>query len=274
MASGSATPSGYQSQQSNYQTQSSYPQQFYQPQAPGSAYSAAPVIQNPFPLPGQDNANGSSRQPYDPELEAQIAQWQSAYVPRDDSAFARNGARNEVSQPGTSTPQTNADNSTNVHQGTNKVADGRPVTVVRHGAGKTWEDNSLLEWGDDPRLFVGNLAGEVTDDSLLKAFSKFNAAKARVIRDKRTTKSKGYGFVSFKNADDFFSAAKEMVGKYIGSHPVTIKKAEKIATPSVVRDQNSKHNHKNRKGNFREGHANTGAGVRKPQKPKGPKLLG
>ncbi|KAI5308936.1 hypothetical protein KEM55_004488, partial [Ascosphaera atra] len=100
-------------------------------------------------------------------------------------------------------------------------------TVVREGGGQKWTDPTLLEW--DPshfRLFVGNLAGEVTDDSLFKAFSRYaSVSKARVIRDKRTEKSKGYGFVSFADGDDYFKAAREMQGKYIGSHPVLLKKA-------------------------------------------------
>jgi hypothetical protein len=106
-------------------------------------------------------------------------------------------------------------------------ADGKQKTVVRSGGGKTWQDPSLLEWDPShPRLFIGNLAGEVTDDSLLKAFSRYpSVQKARVIRDKRTSKSKGYGFVSFGNSDDYFQAAKEMQGKYIGSHPVLIKRS-------------------------------------------------
>lgn len=100
-------------------------------------------------------------------------------------------------------------------------------TVVRSGGGQTWTDSTLLEW--DPahfRLFVGNLAGEVTDESLIKAFSKYSSIqKARVVRDKRTEKSKGYGFVSFSDGDDYFKAAREMQGKYIGSHPVLLKRA-------------------------------------------------
>ncbi|TGZ85432.1 hypothetical protein EX30DRAFT_301958 [Ascodesmis nigricans] len=107
---------------------------------------------------------------------------------------------------------------------------------MRHGGGQTWTDSSLLEW--DPshfRLFVGNLAGEVTDDSLLKAFSKYpSVKKARVIRDKRTTKSKGYGFVAFADGDEYFKAAREMQGKYIGSHPVLLKRSNTEIKPVVV----------------------------------------
>ena len=106
-------------------------------------------------------------------------------------------------------------------------ADGKQKTVVRSGGGQTWQDPTLLEW--DPahfRLFVGNLAGEVTDESLLKAFSKFPSVhKARVVRDKHTTKSRGFGFVSFVDGDEYFQAARDMQGKYIGSHPVQLRKS-------------------------------------------------
>ena len=114
-------------------------------------------------------------------------------------------------------------------------ADGKQKTVVRSGGGQTWQDPSLLEW--DPahfRLFVGNLAGEVTDESLLKAFAKFpTVQKARVVRDKRTTKSKGYGFVSFSDGEEYFQAARDMQGKYIGSHPVLVKKSTTEIRPTV-----------------------------------------
>jgi RNA recognition motif-containing protein len=76
------------------------------------------------------------------------------------------------------------------------------------------------------------LAGEVTDESLLKAFSKFpSVQKARVVRDKRTEKSKGYGFVSFSDGEDYFKAAREMQGKYIGSHPVLLRRATTEVRP-------------------------------------------
>lgn len=118
-------------------------------------------------------------------------------------------------------------------------ADGKQKTVVRSGGGQTWQDPSLLEW--DPahfRLFVGNLAGEVTDESLLKAFSKYpSVQKARVVRDKRTTKSKGYGFVSFIDGEEYFQAAKDMHGKYIGSHPVLLRKSTTEIRPVVPHDK-------------------------------------
>ena len=66
---------------------------------------------------------------------------------------------------------------------------------------------------DDFRLFCGDLGNDVTDDLLKWTFSKYSSfIKAKVIRDKRTNKSKGYGFVSFKNAQDYINAMKEING--------------------------------------------------------------
>ena len=48
---------------------------------------------------------------------------------------------------------------------------------------------------------------------------------ARVVRDRRTGKTRGYGFVSFSNSKDFLSALKEMNGKYVGNRPVKVTKS-------------------------------------------------
>ena len=182
-----------------YSQPSYYPQQ---PQPPQSQYdyAQAPQIRNPFAPPIAADASGTARfaapAPYDPELEAQIANWQSAYAPRDPSKFsaAPAGPASHLSAAELSAATGGG------HEGHSGVAsvvtgsDGQRKTVVRRGGGTTWTDSSLLEW--DPshfRIFVGNLAGEVTDESLFKAFAKYDSIqKARVVRDKRTTKSKGY----------------------------------------------------------------------------------
>ncbi|XP_069154733.1 uncharacterized protein [Solanum lycopersicum] len=84
--------------------------------------------------------------------------------------------------------------------------------VPRKAAGQTWEDPTLAEWPEnDFRLFCGNLGNEVNDDVLSKAFSRFPSFNmARVVREKRTGKTKGYGFVSFSNPSDLVVALKEM----------------------------------------------------------------
>ncbi|KAK8183268.1 hypothetical protein HDK77DRAFT_301464 [Phyllosticta capitalensis] len=301
VAAGPQPPTAYPGAQSSY-TGGGYQPHAYQPQAPYYPQPSAdpyhqptpPQIRNPFPAPGQapSGGYGGANSSYDPEYEAQIAQWQSAYVNRDDGGSkgpkaSMMGATNANAIPlgdkmGPSAGMSSKELQSAANTDTDVAAvvagaDGKQKTVVRSGGGKTWQDSSLLEW--DPahfRLFVGNLAGEVTDESLYKAFSRYTSIqKARVVRDKRTTKSKGYGFVSFSSGDDYFQAAKEMNGKYIGSHPVLIKRS---TTEIKATAPNERKNNKGGKGGSGggRGNANTGAGVQKKQsKTKGGlKILG
>lgn len=279
-----------------------YPQSSYYQQNANNAYTqpTLPQISNPYAPPpqgGYGNYNNQSRwgsNGYDPEMESQIAQWQSAYASKEDSNQTAkasgqpvgNSNPNNTTQPsrGTATGGLSNQEVSSIKPDSKTAAavsgsDGKQKTVVRSGGGDTWQDSSLLEW--DPthfRLFVGNLAGEVTDESLLKAFSKYTSVeKSRVIRDKRTTKSKGYGFVSFSDGDDFFQAAREMQGKYIGSHPVVLKKSTTEIKPSNPNDHRRGKGRGGKGGGGGGGHSsNTGAGVQKKQSKRqgGLKVLG
>lgn len=99
--------------------------------------------------------------------------------------------------------------------------------TIRQAGGSTWEDQSLADWPeDDFRIFCGDLGNDVNDELLTRTFSKFSSfQRAKVIRDKRTSKSKGYGFISFKEPQDFIRAMKEMDGKYVGSRPIKLRKS-------------------------------------------------
>ncbi|KAJ5669681.1 hypothetical protein N7462_010751 [Penicillium macrosclerotiorum] len=274
-AAGYATPANtytnYYQQPQSYQSGPSYygargTQGAQGGQYPENTYgSTVPQIQNPF---GPNQAYGPRPGPssgLDPDTEAQIAQWQSAYATPSEESSGKPGREG----PSVVTPSTGP------------AGTGTPVpqpepqsTVVRSGGGQTWNDSSLLEW--DPahfRLFVGNLAGEVTDDSLLKAFARYSSVqKARVIREKRTQKSKGYGFISFSDGDDYFKAAREMQGKYIGSHPVLLRRAQTEVRP-VSSNKNQKKNGGSRGGP--PGGKVKQDGVKKPGKTKGGlKILG
>uniref|UniRef100_A0ABD2WNF1 RNA-binding protein 42 n=1 Tax=Trichogramma kaykai TaxID=54128 RepID=A0ABD2WNF1_9HYME len=99
--------------------------------------------------------------------------------------------------------------------------------IIRTAGGQTWEDASLLDWDDDDfRIFCGDLGNDVTDEMLVRVFSKYSSfQKAKVVRDKRTNKTKGFGFVSFKDPQDFIKAMKEVNGKYVGSRPIKLRKS-------------------------------------------------
>ncbi|PSN44138.1 RNA-binding protein 42 [Blattella germanica] len=113
---------------------------------------------------------------------------------------------------------TNADEAT---PGTGRKKEKKNKKMIRMAGGQVWEDSSLLEWEDDDfRIFCGDLGNDVTDEILTRAFSKYQSfMKAKVVRDKRSNKTKGFGFVSFKDPQDFIKAMKEMNGKLIKNIP-------------------------------------------------------
>lgn len=99
--------------------------------------------------------------------------------------------------------------------------------IYRKGAGVIWQDESLNEWPEnDYRVFVGDLGNEVNDQVLANAFIKYPSfAKAKVIRNKITGKTKGYGFISVTDVNDYIKLMREMNGKYIGNRPIRLKRS-------------------------------------------------
>ena len=80
------------------------------------------------------------------------------------------------------------------------------------------------------------MGNEVTDEVLANAFKKYNTfVKAQVVRDKKTLKSEGYGFVSILGQDDYIKAMREMDGKDVGNRPIKLKRSE-----WVEKSENSK----------------------------------
>mmetsp|Transcript_2878 Transcript_2878/g.4198 ORF Transcript_2878/g.4198 Transcript_2878/m.4198 type:complete len:113 (+) Transcript_2878:560-898(+) len=75
-------------------------------------------------------------------------------------------------------------------------------------------------------FFCGDLGNEVNDTVLAKAFAKYSSfAKAKVIRNKKTQKSKGFGFVSFLDPFDCAAALREVNGKYVGNRPIKLRRS-------------------------------------------------
>jgi len=75
-------------------------------------------------------------------------------------------------------------------------------------------------------LYVGNLASQVTDESIREAFESFGeVTSARVIRDKITGASRGFGFVEMPDASQAQAAMKSLNGKEIGGKAISVSEA-------------------------------------------------
>ena len=127
--------------------------------------------------------------------------------------------------------------------------------IYRKGAGIIWQDESLNEWPEnDYRIFVGDLGNEVNDQVLANAFIKYPSfAKAKVIRNKITGKTKGYGFISVTDENDYIKIMREMNGKYVGNRPIRLKRStwkDRSVMYSTSKMQEAVFVKKKRKGEF------------------------
>jgi len=73
------------------------------------------------------------------------------------------------------------------------------------------------------KLFVGGLSWGTNDQSLREAFCSFGeVTEARVITDRDTGRSRGFGFVNFSNSDDAKEAVTKMDGQELEGRSVRV----------------------------------------------------
>jgi len=73
------------------------------------------------------------------------------------------------------------------------------------------------------KLFVGGLAWATTDESLMKAFSVHGeVSEARVVQDRETGRSRGFGFVTFASADGAMAAKNAMNNALIDGRNIRV----------------------------------------------------
>lgn len=75
-------------------------------------------------------------------------------------------------------------------------------------------------------LYVGNISYSMKEEELRKAFGQFGEViSVKIIVDKRTGKSKGYGFVEMDNEASAEEALKNINGKELAGRNVKVNKA-------------------------------------------------
>jgi len=76
------------------------------------------------------------------------------------------------------------------------------------------------------KLFVGSLSYGVTDDQLKEAFEEAGTVvSAKVIMDRETGRSKGFGFVEMGTEEEAQAAIKLINGKEIAGRAVAVSEA-------------------------------------------------
>jgi len=76
------------------------------------------------------------------------------------------------------------------------------------------------------KLYVGNLAYSIRDEDLQQSFSQFGTVtSAKVMMDRETGRSKGFGFVEMGTDAEAQSAINGMNGQPIAGRPVVVNEA-------------------------------------------------
>lgn len=85
-------------------------------------------------------------------------------------------------------------------------------------------------------LFIGSLAYATNDDGLKAHFEQVGpVVSARVVSDRETGRSKGFGFVEFENDADNQKAIDQLNGKDLDGRPINVS----LARPKEDRPRNS-----------------------------------
>ena len=77
------------------------------------------------------------------------------------------------------------------------------------------------------KLFVGGLSWDTTDAGLNQAFAAFgDITEAKVITDRETDRSRGFGFVTFTDASAAATAISQMDGKTLDGREIKVNEAQ------------------------------------------------
>ena len=76
------------------------------------------------------------------------------------------------------------------------------------------------------KLYVGNLPFVCTDADLSQTFANYGAVtSARIVTDRDTGHSKGFGFVEMEQENDALNAVENLNGKPFMGRPLTVNEA-------------------------------------------------
>ncbi len=73
------------------------------------------------------------------------------------------------------------------------------------------------------KIYVGNLSHETTEDDLRQAFEAFGQViSVKILRDRVTGESNGFGFVGMPISDEGQTAISELNGKDLKGHTIKV----------------------------------------------------
>jgi RNA recognition motif-containing protein len=99
-------------------------------------------------------------------------------------------------------------------------------------------------------IYVGSLSFRIREDELKKAFEEFGeVTAARIITDKYSGKSKGFGFIEMPNDTEAKQAIEELNGKELSGRKIIVNESverEKTERKPSFRDRNDRRDSRDR----------------------------
>ena len=87
------------------------------------------------------------------------------------------------------------------------------------------------------KLFIGGLSWNTTSDDLTQAFGAIGAVtECKVVTDRDTGRSRGFGFVTYENQNDATRAIEQLDGSTLDGRAIRVNEANE--RPSRGRDSN------------------------------------
>ena len=79
----------------------------------------------------------------------------------------------------------------------------------------------------EKKLYVGNVPYTLDDEKLKELFEEFGTVvSAQIIMDRRTNRSKGFGFVEMETAEEAAAAIEAMHEKEVEGRSITVNEAK------------------------------------------------
>lgn len=76
------------------------------------------------------------------------------------------------------------------------------------------------------KLFIGGISWNTTEDGLRQAFSQFgDIEEVRIVMDRETGRSRGFGFLVFSNDNDATKAITAMDGQTLDGRVIKVNEA-------------------------------------------------
>ncbi len=76
------------------------------------------------------------------------------------------------------------------------------------------------------KLYIGNLPLSLEESEFEQLFTEFTSVTScKLIINRDTNKSKGFGFVEFSSKDEALKAIKDLHGKEVGGRPLVVNEA-------------------------------------------------